>query len=131
MTADHPRLAGLTPAARRALDFAAVLGSEFELGVLARALGELAESVLAALAAPLALGLVQPVPGALRRFAFVDAPLRETLQGDLALDARCRVHDALARALESDGAAGDARLPLLAHHSFEAAQAGDPARAIV
>jgi tetratricopeptide (TPR) repeat protein len=124
------RLAPLTAPALRSLRAAAVIGREFELTPLARMLGEPEPALLEALSAPLALGLIREVPGSLQRFAFAHALLRETLYEDLAKAERTALHAACADVLEALGADRDERLPALAYHCFEAAHAGDPARAI-
>jgi tetratricopeptide (TPR) repeat protein len=124
------RLAPLPAASQQALRAGAVVGREFELAPLARMLGESEPRLLDALAAPVALGLVREVPGAVGRFAFAHALLRETLYEGLAPGERTALHAAFADVLEAEGADRDERLPSLAHHCFEAAQAGDSARAI-
>jgi tetratricopeptide (TPR) repeat protein len=124
------RLEPLPAASRRALDAAAVMGREFELAPLARVLDTPPEAVLEALGPALALGVVRDVPGALQRYAFVHALMRETLYEGLTPVARIALHGAIAEALEATGAAADERLPALAHHAFEAAQGREPTKAI-
>jgi tetratricopeptide (TPR) repeat protein len=124
------RLAPLPAPALRALRAAAVIGREFELTPLAQMTGEPEQALLEALAAPLASGLIREVPGALQRFAFAHALLRETLYEDLSKPERTALHAACADALEALGADRDERLPALAYHCFEAAHAGEPLRAI-
>jgi hypothetical protein len=123
------RLEPLAPESLRLLEAAAVVGRVFELGPLAGALGAAPGALLGALRAPLALGLVKEVPGALRRYAFGHALLREALYQRLSPAQRSALHGAVAEALEAEPA-DEERLPALAHHFFEAAQAGDPGKAI-
>jgi hypothetical protein len=125
------RLDALPAASLRALDVAAVLGRDFELGPLTGALREEPLAVLAALEPALAHGLIRLVPGALRRFSFAHALLRETLYRSLAPGNRVALHRAVAESLEAE-ATGDesAHLTALAHHYFEAAQLVDPGKAI-
>lgn len=124
------RLEPLATPSLRLLEAAAVVGRGFELGPLALVLKESPGALLDALRAPLALGLVREIPGALRRYAFSHALLREALYQRLAPAARSALHGAVAEALEATGPADEERLPALAHHFFEAAQATDPAKAI-
>ncbi|HSJ99260.1 MAG TPA: AAA family ATPase, partial [Myxococcota bacterium] len=124
------RLAPLSPASLRALEAAAVLGPEFELDPLAAVLRQPVETLLATLAEPFALGLVRELPDARRRCAFGHALVRELLYTSLPPAARSALHGALAEALEAAGPADGERLAALAHHFFEAAQSGDPAKAI-
>lgn len=124
------RLEPLATPSLRLLEAAAVVGRGFELGPLALVLKEPPGALLDALRAPLALGLVREIPGTLRRYAFSHALLREALYQRLAPAARSALHGAVAEALEATGPADEERLPALAHHFFEAAQATDPAKAI-
>jgi hypothetical protein len=124
------RLDPLAPASLRLLEAAAVVGREFDLGPLSRVLGQAPGELLEALGPPLALDLVREVPGTLRRYAFSHALLREALYQRLGRAARCALHGAVAAALEADGSVDDERLPALAHHYYEAAQAADASKAI-
>jgi tetratricopeptide (TPR) repeat protein len=128
------RLAGLTASSRALLEAASVLGEEFDLGTLSRALSRPVAELVSELGGPLALGVVRASPGALRRYAFVHALLRDALRHALTPVRRAELHLAIGEALEQqlEQQAGDRaeRLPALAHHFFEAARTGDPARAI-
>lgn len=124
------RLAPLSIESIRLLEAASVIGQEFELDLLAVALDKSVETVLSALAEPLALGLVHAVPGTLRRHAFTHALVRETLYSDMKPGVRSAFHRVLARTLEAAGAARDDRLAALAHHFFESARTSDPSEAI-
>lgn len=123
------RLAPLGAGARRVLELAAVLGRRFELGPLARALGQEPNALLDALVEPLALGLVRAVPGSLRAYEFAHALLREALYSGLSPAARGALHGAIGAALETEASSDDERLPALAHHFFHASQVGDPRKA--
>ncbi len=124
------RLAPLSPRALRLLQIASVLGREFDLEPLATVAGESPETVLEGLAAPLALSLVREVPGALRRYGFAHALLREALYAGLATGALAALHRAVGEALEALEAANEGHLSALAHHFFHAAKAGDATKAI-
>lgn len=110
----------LTPAVRWLLAQAAVLGREFELGVLA-ALVELSEAdVLGMLGEPLALGLVGEAE-APTRFRFADALVQQTLYDDLPAADRASLHRAAAEALEAVSATSVvAPFAELAHHYHRA-----------
>jgi tetratricopeptide (TPR) repeat protein len=123
------RRAPLPEPAQRILRAASVMGREFDLDVLARVVGASPESVLESLAAPLRLGLVREVPGALRRFAFSHALMRETLYHELSPSERVALHGAVGAALEVAESGGDERLSALAHHFFEAGKVADPTKA--
>ncbi len=125
------RLEPLSARTLRALQTAAVSGREFGLDLLAAALDEPPAALADALAPALALGIVRERPGALRRYAFSHALLREALYEALAPAARSALHAAVAGAIEARGdALDDGRASALAHHWFEAARAGDPAKAV-
>jgi tetratricopeptide (TPR) repeat protein len=124
------RLAPLPAASLELLRAASVLGREFDLGLLARVVDEPVERALAALGPALAADLVRELPGALRRFSFTHALMREALYADLAPGDRAARHGRVAEALEAAGAGDDDRLAALAHHGYEAAQAGDPSKAV-
>ena len=124
------RLAPMPPASRRLLEAAAVVGREFDLGPLATIMAAPVADLVAALEPALRAGLVRAVPDVLRRYTFTHALMRETLYDDLASGARMQLHAAVGEALETSGTADEERLPMLAHHFFEAAQGGDPAKAV-
>ncbi len=124
------RLAALPPPSLRLLRAASVLGREFDLATLAAMLDLTRDDALDALDPALRLDLVRPSPGRLRHYAFAHALTRETLDDQLAPAARARLHAAAGRVLEAAGPLDDDRLSLLAHHFYEAARRGDPAKAI-
>jgi tetratricopeptide (TPR) repeat protein len=125
------RLEPLPAATRRVLDLAAVIGRDFDLAPLAAALGEPSDALLNALAPSIAASIVRERSGALRRYAFTHALMRENVYKSLAPSARSALHAAIGAALEAAGPRNDVERSALAHHFFEAAQAGgDPAKAI-
>ena len=124
------RLSVLPRATIDVLEAAAVMGHEFDVDTLAAALGESPRAVFDALSAAARHGVVRQVADTLGRYAFSHALVREATYEDLAPGARAALHAAIADALEASGAAADDRLPLLATHAFEGAQAGDAARAV-
>src|SRR5262249_51731716 len=123
------RIRPLPAATRRILDTASVMGRDFAIEPIATALGASVAAIVGDLEPALAAGVVHAQPGALQRYSFAHALLREGLYEDLPPVARTRLHRSIGEALEPR-CADDQVLPALAHHFFEAAQAGDPAKAI-
>ena len=93
------RLARLPAGAAEVLTAAAVAGPEFDADIVAAAGGIDAERTLDALEAAERARLVRPA-GALDRFAFAHALVRQTILGDLAAARRVRLHARVATALE-------------------------------
>jgi tetratricopeptide (TPR) repeat protein len=106
-----------------------VVGREFRLATLTRALGE-SERLVAFLDQAVAAGLVAPVPGSIGRFRFTHNLIRETLYGGLATERRIELHRAVGEAIED--AYGDApeHLAELAHHFSQASPGGDVEKAL-
>jgi AAA ATPase domain len=93
------RLARLPGGAAEVLTAAAVAGPEFDADVVAAASGTDAEQTLDALEAAERARLVRPA-GALDRFGFAHALVRQTIIEDLAAGRRVRLHARAAMALE-------------------------------
>ena len=89
---------------QRVLTTAAVLGREFELGPVADVAGDSEDSVLDALEAVGAARLIEEVQGAVERWTFAHALVRETLLARLSATRCARIHRRAALALESRGA---------------------------
>jgi tetratricopeptide (TPR) repeat protein len=124
------RLAPLPGATRDLLTAAAILGPEFDLAPLEAVLGESPEQVLDTVEPAVRAGVVREVAGALRRWTFSHALVREALHDALTPAERAQLHRRAGEALERVGRADvDALLPELAHHFYEAARGGDPAKA--
>jgi DNA-binding SARP family transcriptional activator len=111
---------------RRALSHAAVIGSEFQLPVLAAALGADPDHVLDALEAAEAAGLVTTTSAG--SFRFAHALVAHTLYQDLTPTRRARAHRRVAQALEELGLA-DERVGELARHWAAATMSADAAKA--
>lgn len=116
------RVAGVAPATRAVLELAAVIGTGFELPLLARAYEGGREQLLTALDDATAARILDaPRPGAtVRRFRH--DLLREALASELPITRRAALHHAVAEALR-DLHAGHLEpvVPALAHHFGEAA----------
>jgi predicted ATPase/DNA-binding SARP family transcriptional activator/class 3 adenylate cyclase len=112
------RVARLGPVTQRTLTTGAVIGTEFELDVLATALHASIDEVLAALEGAENAALVLNVePG---RFSFAHALVQHTLYTDLSPTRRAQAHRAVAEAIERLGQV-ETRVAELARHWAAAA----------
>jgi DNA-binding SARP family transcriptional activator len=117
------RLERLGDPAHAVLRDAAVLGERFS----AHALQPESETLLDALDAALAAGLVREEAGPPGSYAFAHALVRQTLYEELSAARRVRAHGAAAKRLLALREAGrPVSAAELAHHLIEAAPAGDP-----
>jgi len=83
------------------LSAAAVVGAQFDLGLLKKVLGRPLDEVRAALDAALREGILVAVADSTVRFAFSHALLREVLYNDLGSTERARLHRKVAKILEA------------------------------
>ncbi|HMI93773.1 MAG TPA: AAA family ATPase [Polyangiales bacterium] len=115
----------------RLMEAAAVLGTEFSLGVLGRMQDAAPEAVMRMLSEAEVARVVQPVPDAIGMYAFTHALLREVLYENLETLVRARLHAAAGSAIEAlrPGASGS-ELVELAHHYAAAAPVHDNGRAL-
>ncbi len=118
------RVARLGPAVQQVLHLAAVIGRDFDLGLLARVADTDEESVLDSLETADAAALVRPVPSGPDEFTFTHALIEHTLYEQLSPARRRRAHRRVAEALVAlcGDDPGD-RTGELAHHWL----AADPA----
>jgi tetratricopeptide (TPR) repeat protein len=125
------RLGPLADEERRLLELAAVIGREFDVGVLQVACELPRDRVLELLGAAIAARLVDERLTALGRGRFAHALIRETLYEELAPATRGQLHRRIGRALEALSAGSlDRPYAQLAHHFFRAATLGDAATAL-
>jgi DNA-binding CsgD family transcriptional regulator len=118
----------LDEAARRVLDQAAVLGTDFDADVLADALDASLLAVLESLEAAEAAGLVIPLPGRRAGFSFVHAVFRSSRYRSLPVRRRLELH---ARAADALGRRSDERLLAeRARHACLAVPVGDAGLAV-
>ncbi|MDX6717721.1 MAG: hypothetical protein QOH30_4279 [Baekduia sp.] len=120
------RLNRLPDAVNRVLRIAAVIGREFDLGLIAE-VDELSEDeVVDALETAAGARLVSEVPSKLDYFMFAHALVRESLYDELSTPRRIRLHRRVGEALEQRP---NAALAALAHHFCEAAVTGETDKA--
>ncbi len=121
------RLSRLPEAANEVLAIAAVIGREFDVGLLADVVGGVTDVVLEAMEQAEAARLVVPRRGRPGCYAFAHALVRSTLYEELPSVGRLRLHRRVGLALEHRVGAA---LPELARHFVEAAPLGESARAV-
>ena len=120
------RLADLPEATNELLRAAAVVGPAFDAAVVASALDQEVDTVLAGIDDAVTRRLVVESDEALDRFRFAHALVRQTLLEEVSTSRRVRVHHRVALALEARSAtAAD-----LAHHFGEAAALADAEKAM-
>jgi DNA-binding SARP family transcriptional activator len=125
------RVRRLSEECQRLLSPAAVLGREFALEALARLSRLDRDDLLDALDEALAERIVTDLPGTPGRLRFGHALIRDTLYDELTVARRLRLHRDVGEALESVyGANLDPHLAELAYHSFVAAPAAGPEKAL-
>jgi class 3 adenylate cyclase/tetratricopeptide (TPR) repeat protein len=116
------RVSRLSGDANRVLRVAAVVGTEFELGVVKQA-GDVDDEVLfSAVEEAIAARLVVETAGPAPRHRFTHALVRETLYDQLSAARRVALHRRVAEVIEElHAGALDDQLPALAHHWARAA----------
>jgi hypothetical protein len=125
------RLEPLSIDDRRLLSVAAVIGRDFDLGLLRTVVDLPMGKLLERLADASNAHLVDETPGVLGRFRFAHALIRQTLYDDLTAMMRANLHRQVAQALAATHHGGiDAPLAELAHHFYHAAPLGDALTAI-
>jgi DNA-binding SARP family transcriptional activator len=125
------RLDRLAPGSIEWLRVAAVIGRDFDSGLLERVLGFDEDRFLSALEDALDAGLVAEAPGDPGRYSFAHALIRETLYEGMSSARRARVHRRVGVALEeSDPALPESQIGALALHFTRAADPEDAERAI-
>lgn len=132
------RLARLAPATRQLLALAAVIGGEFDLGLLRQVSGQGEATLLQALEEAAASGMIQETSAARLAYRFTHELVRRALYDRLPAGTRARLHLDVAEALEAGMPAGtqgsgdgDPRLlGELATHFTAAAAVGGADRAV-
>src|SRR5947199_1670955 len=125
------RLAPLPAPCRDALTLASVVGREFGLGALQRALGLAADELLEMLAPALQREILVRDRGTAGRYRFAHALIRETIYEELGAAERARLHGRIGEVLEALHQMDPTpHLATLAHHFLEAVPAGGAEKAI-
>jgi DNA-binding winged helix-turn-helix (wHTH) protein/tetratricopeptide (TPR) repeat protein len=119
------RLTGLPATTYEALEFACVLGQEFDFPVLQSALGIDGGDLLARLDEAARARLIAPRRRA-GTYGFTHDTIREALYEELSTARRVELHGHVARAFE-ERSGGDFRLSDLAYHYHRALPRADPA----
>ena len=118
------RLERVSDDARKALGVAAVVGRNFDLAVLEAAAGIDGDTLLDALEEAERAQLVTSAASRREiRYTFSHELIRQTLQQDLSLPRRQRMHLRVAEAIEAAG--GDPPATALAHHYYQAGSLAD------
>lgn len=123
------RVGNLPQAARRLLGLAAVIGTRFELPLLAAADGASMADVLDGLASARAQGMLDQSSDAPWRFEFTHELIRDTVYDDLDPAARMRLHLSVAQALERHQPLSRTDVRALAFHYRHALTLGYPQQA--
>ncbi|HZQ86716.1 MAG TPA: BTAD domain-containing putative transcriptional regulator [Acidimicrobiales bacterium] len=125
------RLTRLSEDANTALRAGSVLGREFRLEVLEKVTDLGTDALLDSLDEATAAGVVEEVPGAVGRWTFTHALVREALYDELSLTRRVRFHQRVGEAIEALHPDDDGpHLAELAFHFAQAAVAAGPDKAI-
>lgn len=125
------RVVRLGPEAERVLAMAAVIGRDFDLGLLARATTTSEDDTLDILDAAAAVALVRELADTPGRYSFAHALIQRTLYEDLGATRRARAHRQVAEALEQlCGNRPGNRVGELARHWLAATQPTDLAKTI-
>jgi hypothetical protein len=125
------RFQPLGPPALKALETAAVIGREFRLTTVSKALDEeLRGDLIALIDQGVAEGLVSEMPGSVGRFRFTHNLIRETLYSALSRAAKVDLHRAVGTAIEETYGDAPEHLVELAHHFTQASPVGDAGKAL-
>lgn len=119
------RLSRLPVESNKALAAAAVVGSQFPLGLVEQVVGQ---DLVDAFDEACQAAILIEEPGG--RYRFNHAIVRQSLLAELASVRRMRLHQRIAATLETMPGADDELLADLAHHYFECAWAGNALKAV-
>ncbi len=124
------RLAGLSSQAAALLPLAAVIGQEFDLGLLARTSDHSEDEALDLLEEAAAAFLVEEHQEVVDRFLFSHALVRNVIYRTLSASRRARLHRHVGELLEASAPPGGPAVRELAHHFLEAAPTGGTDKAV-
>ncbi len=123
------RLDALGPDTARVLSYAAVIGRDFDIRLLAAITDVHEDAVIDLCDAAVAAAVLQTTDDA-DRYTFAHALIEHTLYDGLSPARRTRAHRAVAEHLESDSSDAGRRAAELAHHWSAAVQPADATKAI-
>ncbi len=123
-------LSVLSPDAVEMLRVASIVGTEFRLVAVARALGRAPESLLDAIGDAVEYRIVRRVPERVDSFRFAHGLLRDALYEGMGLADRARGHAAVGDALRTVARGSSEDVQSLAHHYLRAVAAGRAADAV-
>jgi class 3 adenylate cyclase/tetratricopeptide (TPR) repeat protein len=125
------RVARLSEQTQRLLGVAAVIGRDFDVGLLTRLVEAGEDDVLDMLDEAIEASVVNESSGTVGRFTFAHALVNATLYEDLGNTRRARLHRRIGEALEDIcGAEPGARAGELAHHWIQATTPDDRTKAV-
>jgi DNA-binding CsgD family transcriptional regulator/tetratricopeptide (TPR) repeat protein len=126
------RLARLSPGTIEVLELAAVMGADFELDTVRRAVSGGEETLVEALEEAVRSGLLVEEPGRGLSYRFAHELVRRAVDDRSSAARRAELHLRFAEALEHGHSGGDSRavLAALAHHFAAAAPVGGTGRAV-
>jgi DNA-binding winged helix-turn-helix (wHTH) protein len=125
------RVQELPELSRKVLSAAALIGHDFDLGLLSHVTERESDELLEALDSSLANDTLRPSAEVAGAYAFDHELIREVLYADLPALERCRLHYRAAEGLEKRRASGaDITSAEIAHHYLSALPQGDVATAI-
>jgi tetratricopeptide (TPR) repeat protein len=116
---------------RKVLSYAAIIGRDFDIAVLAAVSDTDEDSVLDLVDEAVAAGILTEVEGIVERFSFSHALTQHTLYEDLGATRRARVHRKIADVLmDLYGEEPESHAAELAHHFVAATKAADVVNAL-
>lgn len=124
------RLDELDDDTRELMEFAALVGNEFDIATIADAAGRSPADTLELLQGPLDLGLIVRVEQTLTRFTFDHETIREEITEAIGATNRGHRHQRLLEVFLARASAGEQDVVSLAHHASFAAFVGDPSLAV-
>jgi len=125
------RIGRLGPQARSVLTVAAVIGRDFDTGLLERATGMEEDGLLDLLDAAAAASLVREYSDTSGRYSFAHALVQHAVYQDIGSRRRARIHRVVAQSLEDLlGDRPGIRIGELARHWSSTGDAGDSAKAV-
>jgi class 3 adenylate cyclase len=124
------RIARFGEDVERALSLAAVIGPDFDMGVLVELLGADDNELLDLLDQAMQGGLIAEADNRVDRYRFVHALIRQTLYQDMSASRRQRTHLRIGEILERMGTPDEEQLAALARHWMAATRPSESTKAL-